>query len=87
MIDSNIVADNREKILRYFHEHKRAFDVGDLYVINKFESFLRCQQGQYFLDCGVKIDRDIIHGGRFTINMQTKQSKQGQIARALSFFS
>ena len=77
---------DREKRLRYFNEHKRAFDVENWYVLEKFEIFLKNQQHECLIDCGLKINLDIIHAGRFTVGYLPKEgSQQEQIFGAVNF--
>lgn len=77
---------DREKRLRYFNEHKRAFDVEDWYVLEKFETFMKDQKHECLIDCGIKINLDRIHAGRFTVIYLPKEGNQkDKIVGAVNF--
>lgn len=83
---ANIVPHDREKILRYFNEHKRAFDVENLYVLDKFELFLQKTQEPSLLENGFKIDLDRVYAGRFCLGYLPKGSQESQFNTEFSNF-
>lgn len=92
-MDSNITPDrivthDREKRLRYFHEHKRAFDVENFYVLNKFKKLLENPQEDCIVENGIKISLDRFHAGRFNLSYlpYKNSSKESQVLGILTFF-
>ncbi|NER39083.1 MAG: LynF/TruF/PatF family peptide O-prenyltransferase [Oscillatoria sp. SIO1A7] len=81
---ANIVTHDREKRLRYFNEHKRAFNVENLYVLDKFEFFLQKIEEPSLLESGFKIDLDRLHAGRFCLGY-LPQNKERQFTEASNF--
>lgn len=55
-----------EKNLRYFQEHKNAFDIGNLYPLDRFEEFLQTQE-DCIIDSSCKIVSDRFYAARFTL--------------------
>jgi LynF/TruF/PatF family peptide O-prenyltransferase len=85
MVSHTVAASTVETNLRYFWEHKNAFEVENLYPLERFEDFVRTQE-ECLMDCSCKISGDQIHAARFTIVYSNKQHAQKQVIAAMNFF-
>jgi LynF/TruF/PatF family peptide O-prenyltransferase len=88
MIVSGSTSSSSEQSLRYFSEHKRAFDVENFYSLDCFESFLKAQC-RSTIDCACKVDFDRLHAARFTLGFNAQPdgpNLQRKIADAFRFF-
>lgn len=63
--DTNVLIGHNQN-LYYLAQHKRAFDIGYIYPLDIFESFVE-QQSDWGIECSCKIEQDILYPNRFNL--------------------